>query len=478
VLPPADIRKDPALISGVLAFLLSLGSRILVISIAVVGSAASAWSAGTPAVDAAAAKQYTNKSPAPTTSASREATFAFDIGLTEQYTDNSALTATKPQSDLVTTPHFGLSYARQSAKTNANVNFRISRDIYRRETQQNQTFPSLDAVVDWRIVPERFTWTLKDFASQNQIDVQDAPTTDNTQNVNAFITGPDGFFHFGPSNTLQLGARFADTRFEVTDENSTRVAGYARWLYSSSPRTVLSANYDGSSVRFQDPNNPDFDRHDLFFQVRTTRARSDFVFDLGETLIDQQGLSSEPEPLLRFSGNRRLTAKSSVGLAIAQIQADSGSNLFTVGLAPPGLAPGGNVANTPDIFTDRSLNVFYTNTGRRTKASVSMFARDQDYKTTPSDQSSWGTVFSLNRTLTPRLTVSLLASYTNTRYPQNVPTLTDQDTVVGFNFSYSLGRWLALNGGISWQNRNSTDPTQDYTETRAILGITYARTSL
>jgi Putative beta-barrel porin 2 len=452
VLRPLDTRRDLTPAASIFfSSLLGLHARLVVVSIMALVPSAPVWSAGN---------------------------LSLDAGLTEQYTDNSNLTATNPQSDLISTPRFGLAYTRQSAKTDANINFQISRDIYRRETQQNQTFPSLNALANWRIVPERFTWTLNDFASQNQIDVQNAPTTDNTQNVNAFITGPDGFFHFGSSNTLQLGARFADTRFEVTNENSTRVTGYARWLYSSSPRTMLSANYDASGVRFQDPANPDFDRHDLFFQVRTKRVRSEFVFDVGETLIDQQGISTEPEPLFRFSGNRRLTAKSTVGLAIAQIQADSGSNLFRVGLAPPGLAPGGSVANTPDIFTDRSLNVFYTNTGRRTSATVSVFARDQDYKSTPSDQSSWGTTFNLNRRVTPRLTASLSASYTDTDYSQNVPALTDRDTAVGINFSYSLGRWLALSAGIAWRNRNSTDPAQDYTETRGILGITYARSSL
>jgi Putative beta-barrel porin 2 len=474
---PLNTHNRP-FVAFVPVFLLGISPRLLVISLTALFPAAPAWSAANVAPDVKSTERNTNYSEAPTTPPPRATKFAFDLGLTEGYTNNSNLTATNPQSDLVSTPRFGLVYTRQSAKTDANVNFQISRDVYRRETQQNQTFPSLNALVNWRIVPERFTWTLNDFASQNQINVQNAPTTTNTQNVNAFITGPDGFFHFGSSNTLQLGARLADTHFEVTNEDSTRVAGYARWLYSPSPRTVLSANYDASSVRFEDATNPDFDRHDLFFQIRTTRARSDFVFDIGETLIDQQGISPQREPLLRFSGNRRLTAKSTIGLAIAQITADSGSNLFRLGLSPPGLAPGGNVANTPDVFTDRSLNVFYTNAGRRTTATVSIFARDQDYKTTPNDQSGWGTSFNINRRLTPRLSASLLASYGDTDYPQNIPTLTNQDTVVGFNFSYSLGRYLSFGGGVTWQNRNSTDPTQDYTETRGFLGITYARTSL
>jgi Putative beta-barrel porin 2 len=450
VLRSLNTRKGLNFAAFVVALWLRLSSRILLIVISMLIPGAPAWGAGN---------------------------LAFDAGLTEQYTDNSNLTATDPQSDLISTPRFGLAYSRLSAKTDAKVNFQISRDVYRRETQQNQTFPSLNAVVNWRIVPEHFTWALEDFASQNQIDVQDSPTTDNTQNVNTFITGPDGFLRFGESTRLQLGARFADSRFDVTNDDSTRAVGFARFFFDLSARSALSVNYDYSSTNFEDSANPDFARQDFFFQARTQRVRSDFLLDAGYTVIDTEG-TLERNPLFRLSWNRRLTAKSAVGLAAAHVVSDSGLNLAVVGGSSSNLTPGGSVANTGDTFIDERLNFFYTNTGRRTTATITLFARDQNYDTAQNDQSNLGGALNISRRITPKLTASFLASYQETRFLDQSPDRVDNDTDLALNFSYNLGRWLAFNAGLTWRNRDSNDPTQDYTETRGVLGITYARRSL
>jgi Putative beta-barrel porin 2 len=443
-------RKDFSFATSILSFLLGSRARILFILISMLIPGTPVRAAGN---------------------------LSFNAGLTEQYTDNSNLTATNPQSDLISTPRFGLAYSRKSAKTDADVNFQISRDIYRRETQQNQTFPSLNAVVNWRIISERFTWSLEDFASQNQIDVQNAPTTDNTQNVNTFVTGPNGFFRFGDSTRLQLGARFADSYFQTTTDDSTRGAAFARFFFDLSPRSALSLNYDYSSTNFEDPTNSDFDRQDFFFQARTQRVRSDFVFDAGYTVIDTEG-TIQRNPLFRLTWNRRVSAKSTVGLAAVHVVSDSGLNLAVVGGSSANLTPGGSVANTSDTFVDERLNFFYTNTGRRTTATITLFARDQNYETTTNDQYNQGGALNINRRVTPKLTASFLASYQQTRFLDQSPDRIDNDTDLGLNFSYSLGRWLAFNAGLAWRNRDSNDPTQDYTETRGFLGITYARSSL
>lgn len=470
------LRPQTPAFAGFILSVLCLKLRILLVAVWMLLPGTPALGADNPVSDAGPT-QYTDNSLSPPTSGSRGTRFGFDVGLTEQYTNNSNLTATNPQSDLISTPRFGLVYTRQSAKTDANIDFQISRDIYRRDTQQNQTFPSLNAVVNWRIISERFTWSLEDFASQNQIDVQGAPTTDNTQNVNTFITGPNGFFRFGDSTRLQLGARFADSYFETTTEDSTRGTAFARLFFDLSPRSALSLNYDYSSTNYEDPANADFDRQDFFFQARTQRVRSDLLFDAGYTVIDTQG-TEQRNPLFRLSWNRRLTAKSAVGLAAAHVVSDSGLNLAVTGGSPADLTPGGSVANTADTFIDEQFNFFYTNSGRRTTATVALYARDQDYETSSNDQSGLGVSLNISRRVTPKLTASFIASYQKTRFLDQSPDRINNDTDAGLNFSYSLGRWLAFNAGLTWRNRDSTDPTEDYTETRGIVGITYARGSL
>jgi hypothetical protein len=450
VLEPLNARKDPVFAAAFLTFVLRLTVRILVITTSILIPEPLVWGAGN---------------------------LRLGAGLTEQYTNNSNLSTTNPQSDLISAPYFALAYARQSAKTDANVDFQIRRDVYRRETQQNQTFPTLNAVVNWRIVPERFTWDLQDFASQNRINVEDAPTTDNTQNVNTFITGPNGFFRFGDSKRLELGAHFADSRFEVTNENSTQAVGFGRFFFDLSARSALSLNYDYSSTKFEDPANLDFDRQDFFFQARTQGARSDLVFDAGYTVIDREDALTR-NPLFRLSWNRQLTGKSRAGLVAAYMVSNSALNLAVTGGSSPNLVPGGNVANTSDLFTDERLNFFYSNTGRRTTATVTFYARDQNYETSPNDQSGLGAALDINRQITPRLSGSFLASYQKAEFLGQTPTRIDYDTDLGVNFSYRLGRWLVLNAGVTWRNRDSDDPTQNYTETRGIVGITYARSSL
>jgi len=56
----------------------------------------------------------------------------------------------------------------------------------------------------WVIKPKQFEWYLSDKYTQSAIDLFDALSPTNKQNINAFITGPNYLVRFDNKNTIRL----------------------------------------------------------------------------------------------------------------------------------------------------------------------------------------------------------------------------------------------------------------------------------
>ncbi|MFQ5756702.1 MAG: hypothetical protein ACE5H7_11525 [Acidiferrobacterales bacterium] len=393
----------------------------------------------------------------------------FSIAYRPEYSDNVNLSATDPQNELINTVDFGFHWSKRSSKFDGRVALEAESRNYKNNTFDDEFLPRLEMILNWNAVPDRFTWTVQDFARQETIVNRAALTPANEQNVNVFLTGPDGSFHFGLRNSLQLGVRYGRTDFEITNEDSKRAAGFARWIYQLSSAATLSFNVDVSSVDFKDESLLDFDRRDLFFRVAGQTARSDLVLDVGDTSIDIDDRTGT-EPLVRFSWNRRLTPKSTMGILLAREVSDAGRNLLVRGVTDPRLSPEGGARG--NLFIDKRVNAFYTITGRRTSATVTFFAGERDFVINTQDERSLGGNFEIRRTLRRRLLGSFFLNAEKQEFP-NPPEQINRDKALGLRVTYQVGRGTFVGGGVAWRDRNSDNPTQNYRETRVSLEIGY-----
>jgi hypothetical protein len=242
-----------------------------------------------------------------------------------------------------------------------------------------------------------------------------------------------------------------------------------------SSSSSASLNYDISSVDFKEAFRADIDRQDLFFQAQSQTARSDLTLDLGATLVKRFG-EEATEPLYRFTWNRRHTARSSTGLSLVREVSDSGRDVLIRGQSDPLLAPAGSIRGFL-LFVDKRANAFYTIAGRRTSATVSVFARKRDFVLNSQDENNVGGRFEIGHTLRRRLTGTFFLSAEKQEFP-NPPEQTNRDRAFGLRLTSRVGRGTFIGAGARWRDRNSDNPARDYRETRVSLEIGYTSANL
>jgi len=139
------------------------------------------------------------------------------LGLSVEQNDNIYKTRENAEEDTIVTPYFGFIYEGQGPQLDASVDFEVRNERYTSSSFGNQNLFSVDAYIDWAIVPNRLIWAVEDVASTQRIEAFDKATPDRLQNFNVFTTGPDFIFSSGVYESL-LKLRLGDVSYsEKTD---------------------------------------------------------------------------------------------------------------------------------------------------------------------------------------------------------------------------------------------------------------------
>jgi len=147
------------------------------------------------------------------------------LGLSVEQNDNIYKTRENAEEDTIVTPYFGFIYEGQGPQLDASVDFEVRNERYTSSSFGNQNLFSVDAYIDWAIVPNRLIWAVEDVASTQRIEAFDKATPDTLQNFNVFTTGPDFIFSSGVYESL-LKLRLGDVSYsEKTDLDNQRFIG-------------------------------------------------------------------------------------------------------------------------------------------------------------------------------------------------------------------------------------------------------------
>lgn len=407
---------------------------------------------------------------------------SYFLGYRGEYTTNVDRVPVNARDEHIHSLLAGFTYVDASPVLNVRVAPSVEYLHYANGTNEDETRLTLDAYILWAISPQRATWTLEDNVRQVRANATQTDTPSNIVTANVLSTGPDFYLRFGPVNRLQLGARFGTVYVEDSEDDNQRRLGYARWIYQASPLTMLSLNYEASTVEFQNETlNPTFSRQDYFIRVQSKLGHSTFDLDLGGTTIKRDGGGVEDGSLARVAWTRIPNTGTTLGVAAESSYGDTGTDLAATATAANTPAPGSGVTTSQnlvarDIFYAKRGTVFYQRLDSLLVTDLRLSQSNLEFEAVPlDDREETGGVAALTYLYSGTISAGIFADRKKTRY-LNVTQL-DTDTNYGLRFSYRMTRRLTATLGVSKTERESTDPASRFVDERVFVTLLYGSAS-
>lgn len=400
----------------------------------------------------------------------------YSFGTAIEYTDNADLAPkTDAQSDLVYKLYGGYEYDEKATNLDTRMALAGEYQIYKEETADDKFLGAANAGLVWKPFPSLFHWVADDTYTPT-IDPQQKTTPGNIQHANIFSTGPDVFFHFGPVDTLNLGGRVVDARYQAQDGDNIATLGYLRWLHRTSERTTLSLNHERENVNYNDEGEDDFRQATNFAGLSYKSIRESLTMNYGYSTIHRDS-SEDPvrTNIGSFVWDRFISGRTTFNLRLLRELGDAGSDVVQqVGNQQnPGVV---ELPNTTDVYVLReaaALLRWGITPGTRRASSVGVFWNDRKYEIDKnSDEQDQGITIGILWPFAPTLDATMSGSYTERDF-YGIKRR-DDETIVGVGLNYLLSRQTTVGTYVQHRNNNSTDSEQEYIENRIGIFVTYA----
>ena len=398
-----------------------------------------------------------------------------NVGYSLEYTDNARLVPNDKEEEWTNVLSAGFSLLEQSKSLDAQIRAQAAYQNYRNNIFNDDTVLTLNSNVLWRISPDRFSWTVEDYLSQTSIQSFAPDTPSNRQQVNVFTTGPDFMQRISPVQALQLGVRYIRNTYDTSDLDNTRNFAQGRWIYQSSPRTVLSLNYDAQNVNYDnDITNTNFDRQDAYLRIENRLASNSFVLDAGGTSIQRENIPDVDGSLARFSWTRLVSPVSTFVLSASSELSDAGQQQLIAGQTAAANQPSvQGVSITGDVFRTENAGVTFTHRRLFGNDIIQLYKTRNEYKSSPTVEEWKGGNLNIGYELTGASVVSFIASYIRSESTATDPTTIYRDKNYGLLFATRLIRNVSLWLELGRNRRDNVDDLQSYTERHAILTLSY-----
>lgn len=349
--------------------------------------------------------------------------YTLDLGVGRN--DNLNFSPDDPREDTIYRPGVGFSLTQDSEKVFANIAGRVEYRHYADGTYDSGPDGEVSGRVDWHAIPQRLTFTVEDTLGLEAIDVLDADSPDNRQQVNVFSAGPNLSFRVGDAMDGEVELRYVDTNAEVTDEfNSNRIDLAMRTIRRLDAASSLAFNLRGQTVDFDDEQTArNYRRADLFARYERHLRHFDFALDAGYSALNySSGAGNRSEPLLRGDVAWNPTDAHRFSIGLAQQFSDAATEAMEQldeGVTAPGSILTGDTVINASPFKERRATLDYTYTSARFSVAVESYAHRLDYlESDEFDQTGRGARATLLWMLNPRLVAGAFAGADTVRYSQ------------------------------------------------------------
>ncbi|HEX7110905.1 MAG TPA: hypothetical protein VF216_00535 [Mizugakiibacter sp.] len=402
-----------------------------------------------------------------------------DLGV--EHSDNIRLTPTDETAATALVPSLLVAWQDQGARYRGALAGSFSYYHYLQGDIGNQWLGDASGKLDWLLLPGRLYWAFEDYVGEEPVDVLQASTPENTQRSNVFVTGPTVSFRLGAATELQTDLRYINSTANKTDLfNTDRGQAAVHLLHDVSPLTKLSLNVSGQDVRFrEDALKPDdYRRYDAFGGYEYDGPRLHLKAAAGASKINFDDGRDFHKPYAQALGTFTLTPRGELTFELDNRLYDAAEDLMARAPDPARFFdPLGGVSMrtttiSPDVYMDKEAQLGSAWRGSRLEVRFGGYWRKQEFLTlTNFDQRSYGPSLNVLYALTPATSLSAFATRDVTRY-----TTSDREDHLGY-YGVTLGHQLAqhwsVGVGYSRRRQTSTDPSQEYTENRVLLTLSY-----
>lgn len=405
-----------------------------------------------------------------------------DLGI--EHSDNIGLSPADPMSATALIPSLLVAWQDQGARYRGALAGTFSYYHYTQGEIGDQWLGNGSGKFDWLMRPGRLYWAFEDYVGQEPVDVLRASTPENTQRTNVFATGPTLTLRLGSATELQTDLRYITSTANKTDAfNADRGQAAAHLLREIGPLSRLSLNVSGQDVRFREdalkPN--DYRRYEAFLGYEYDGPRLHLQAAAGGSKLKFDDGRDFRKPYAQALGRFSVSARGELTFELDDRLYDAAEDLIARAPDPATFFDplgGVNMRTTtisPDVYMDKEAQLGYVWRGPRLEARLGGYWRKQDFLTlTNFDQRAYGPALNVLYALTPRTSLSAFATRNVTRYSASA-----REDHLGY-YGVAMGHQLAQHWSVGLQyarrKQTSTDPTQEYTENRVLLTLSYRPT--
>jgi len=412
--------------------------------------------------------------------------YDYGAGFALAHDSNITRSSTDPHADWTETLFGGIAYAERTVDFTARLFAQVERRNFVRNAFQDDTFFFLNGAAVWAIVPQQFSWTVEDIATESFLTLTAPDTPANRAKTNFLSTGPEFTFRVNPTNMPVIGARYGRYDIEGPGDNQ-RYTGYARWLHQLSEPEKLSLNYEVTRADFTPPAlYPNFLRQDRFLRYERLSPLNSLILDGGTTHIQRYGGEKTNGRLARVTALHTLTSESAVRLLLSDQISDAATDLIrgvtnagtTMIPATPveaaAAAPltGSNVT-TGDVYRSRRGELTYVAQSGRIAYNLQGYTRRVDYATLDqNDYHEAGGRLTLTWIQTGAVRIYAYADYVKRAFPNLDERDTDRTSTLGVTYRLAPSLFVSAESGRI--ERESNFPQLSFLDRRVSLLLGYS----
>jgi hypothetical protein len=406
--------------------------------------------------------------------------YRFDV--TALHSDNIDLSENDEISETAIIPGVTFDVEGEGAAVEFQARGHIERRHYLDNQFPDETRSDFAGQLNWTVIPQRMSFVLEDYLSQEPINFRDGRYPGNVQQVNVFLAGPSFFARMGPATRLQLDLRGVDSHAEESpDFDGRRYSAAASLQRELSPTTKASLNLATTKADFEDEATTiDYKRHDGFVRFERNMRRMEYLLDLGYTRLDRELASDESTALVRASVQAQLTGRSRLRFRARHQFADEVQDLIVRLSDPdeeliPDLADvSSSSLATAGVYRQHMMDLDYRYTGER----LSLRVRPQYRRLTyldreDADRRERAGLVRVDYRLRPLVTV--FASVSARKRTFLTGNQEDEDLVCRVGFDHQLSRHWGWRAEAIRNERDSNVVDARYTENAVLVSVWWKR---
>jgi len=407
------------------------------------------------------------------------------VGYIGSYSSNILRESSDEQWEWVNRPLLGFDVDHRGRSFNAYGYATAEYFDFTQETAENETYFDINAVAEWNIIGDRFTWILEDYASVTPIIVSDPLTPLNVEQRNIFVTGPTVATRLGTRNMFDWGLRYGHFFYELSNIDNQRLLtdfGISRQIR---PDRNIRIGYALSRTVFAEEFYQDYIRQDADITYAHIGSGSSIYGTIGYTYIDQEDIEESIDGvLLRLVGSKNISQRTLINVIANSGLTDTGlANLTSgVGEVIPNVTVSPNQAfyapsqvATTEIFRESVLRFGVLNSNPTLITGLGVGYIQADYV---SDDISDNRRIGLDLTIDHPIRMDSLFGVYMSMGRQEFPNegdngYIDDDGHLGARITWRLFRRVNFVFDVSRYVRRSNEPDRGYTESVAEVQLIY-----